>query len=353
MNEIDAYKSSDNTVVAVRSPLLEVDMGSQRLRPNELILVHNTPGRVVEMSGQRKALVQFFKCPDVAVGTAIERTGVEAKVPLLEGHHQVSGLRFGSEGVLLECPRPAFMQIRPLTEKISLGNPVIDSACPAIFGGVHVFLDEDPSGQAFQAIAHRLANGKVIGANTRFKGHANIEGETPYEKWMAIRVAMAQVGHARDIDQAPSTLVAEFPLISTSFDEAREWSDAPPPQSTVVLNDLMDRLVSTRGAPLTVLLRIPTAGLASAAYAETLALGDADVCWVLTADRKIDLTKSTSRLGDSTQILGELHLALKAREKKRLLGEDDLDSSDLAALRRGDEIEQSVLLLLDVVDAEN
>lgn len=353
MNEINAHRSPDNTVVSQRGPLLEVDMGSKPLRPNELVFVDDVPGRVVEMSGQRKALVQFFRCPEVALGTAFERSGVEARVPLLQGTHLVSTLRFGAEGIPLECARPGFAQIRPLDERVCVGIEIIDTACPAILGGIHVFLDEDPTGRAFEAIVNRLANGRVIGANTEIKGYANIDGDTAYEKWLAIRVAMAQVGEARDNERIPSTLVAEFPLRSTAFDENREWDDAPAPQSTTVLNDLMDRLVSTREAPLTVLLRIPIAGLASVSYVETLALGDADVCWVLTADLKIDLTRSTSRLGDATQVLADLHRANKAREKKRLFGDDDLDSTDVAALRRGAEIEESVSPLLDVGDAEN
>jgi len=348
LNEIKEHESTDLRVLKILGHEIEMDLGDYRAKIGEAVRIREIMARIVSLPGRRKAIAQAFTTSDIAEGDEIEPLGRPALLDHFDGKHDVRTLKWVTDGGIPWIPTPPpFMSIDASRERVPSGSSVLDRAYPLVRGGVHLVLDTDPNGEIFRSLARRLSAGKVIVANSSVPGSCSIDGEDGFEKWMAIRVGVAQVGAT----EGESTFIFEVPVATTQRQEG-EFFDGNAPDLNSALDQITELLVSTKTSRKTVLIRVPIWNTHASSYAETLNLGDADTCWFIDSDR-IDLRKSSSKHGDATEFLSALDRAERAETRRNLLGDEELDDAERREIEQASQLVVSIAHLLDVVSPEN
>ena len=349
MNDLHEYRSTDLQVVEVSEHEILVDLGDVRATIGQAIKSGNQIGRVHSVTGSRKVRVQAFDTSHWEVGAEVEVLGFPAKLSPLKSRSEFKELEWAEHGAVLDPRIPGFMEIDPNRGTISLGVAEVDEAVPLVQGGVNLIFDETSDGQVWNALWRRSGNVYRIVAGEGLEADVQVVGGDAYERWFAIRAAIAQTAASRDAGKGIA-LGFELPIQEIQHDSGPVMEGKPLSRA---LDDLLESVVSTKSGQITVFIRVPLKGMGSASYAESLSFCDADARLWITADGVVDITRSHSKLGDASQVLALLNRAELARERRNLLGDIELTEEERTTIARADELDFSLATLLDSRYPEN
>ncbi|QED27029.1 hypothetical protein FRD01_07200 [Microvenator marinus] len=349
MNDLYDYASTDLQVVEVGSHEVIVDLGDVRATIGQAIKSEGAIGRVHSFTGSRKARVQVFDTSQWTVGAKVEVLGFPAKLSPLKARSEVRELEWAEHGAALDSRIPGFMEIDPNRGAISLGVAEVDEAVPLVQGGVNLIFDETSDSQIWNALWRRSGNVHRIVAGESLEADVQVVGQDAYERWFAIRAAVAQTAASRDAGK-DIALGFELPILEIQHESGPVMEGKPLSRA---LDDLLESVVSTKSGKVTVFIRVPLKGMGSAFYAESLSFCDADTRLWVAPDGTVDITRSHSKLGDGSQVLALLNRAELARERRSLLGDIELTDEERTTIARADELDFSLATLLDSQHPEN
>lgn len=333
---IENYESPDLTVIQVRAYEVVVDAGDASASMDTAVRFQDgTIGRVVEVSGTRRLVVQVFPTSQIHEGEPVEVLDATAGLQEpSEGVHSIAEMNYVLDGIALDPPGPGLQAIDATRPPIATGREARDKIAPLAAGGVNLILNEGEETVLDELLSHLDAS-LVI----RVAGEADItlEFEDDWQQLMALRVGAAWADSARR-DGKSVAFAARLP--TPKLDAGMASVHQPTESIADLVNELGRILVSTETGKITTLLEVDVSQSGVAEIAETMGFGEVDAQWFLDSEGRFDPGRSTSRadLGPNEQrerqvILRRLDVARKASERAEIFGEVELSDDEREALR--------------------